>query len=314
VARLALPAWARPGHPIVRYERRHWEKSRGWRLARVLFWGGPLTFVLLPAACAVVFSLGATFTSPAEIILTLGGTFTVGLGLLATLAFWLNNLSASLLAATLIARERESQTWPFLRLTSLTTLDIVGGKLAAVFYTLARPLQFLTALRLAVLLSGAVTLALAYAASGLTRDQLAAGIAGLIVEAQLPPGQWALLLVFLAAAGLFGLANWLAEPLLGVTYNAIVGLAASCLARSRGAAIVIVVAAHLGLGLALYAPAQQAAVFVMVPIMQVPALVNSLAVVLLSFGLQLALTAGLHLAVVAGCLAFSLRQAETLSE
>jgi hypothetical protein len=314
MARLALPAWTRPGHPIVRYERRRWEKSRGWRLARVLLWGGPLTFVLLPAACAVVFSLGATFTSPAEIILALGGTFTGGLVILGTLAFWLNNLSASVLAATLIARERESQTWPFLRLTSLTTLDIVGGKLAAVFYTLARPLQFLTALRLAALFSGAATLALAYAASGLTREQLADGIAGLIVEAQLPPGQWALLAAFLTAVGLFGLANWLAEPVLGAIYNAVVGLAASCLARSRGAAIVIVVAAHLGLGLALYAPAQQAGVLVLTPLMQVPALVNSLAVVLLSVGLQVGLTAGLHLAVVAGCLAFSLRQAERLSE
>jgi hypothetical protein len=262
----------------------------------------------------VVFSLGATFTSPAEIVLAVGGTFTGGLVLLTTLALWLNNLSASLLAATLIARERESQTWPFLRLTSLTSLDIVGGKLAAVFYTLARPVQFLTLLRLAALLSGALTLALAYAASGLTRDQVVAGIASFIVEAQLAPGQWGLLAGFLAAAGLFGVVNWLAEPLLGVIYNAVVGLAASCLARSRGAAVVIVVAAHLGLGLALYAPAQQAGVLVLAPLMQVPALVNSLAVVILSFGLQVALAAGLHLAVMAGCLAFSLRQAETLSE
>jgi hypothetical protein len=314
MASLTLPAWTRPGHPIVRYERRHWEKSRGWKLARLLLWGGPLTFVLLPAACAVVFSLSATFRSLAEIILALGGIFTFGLAMLATLALWLNNLSASLLAATVVARERESQTWPFLRLTSLTTLDILGGKLAAVFYTLARPVQFLTALRLVVVLSAAVTLALAYAASGLTARQVMQAISGLIVEAQLPPGQWAVLMVFLAASGLFGLLNWLAEPLLGVIYNAVVGLAASCLARSRGAAIVVVVAAHLGLGLALYAPAQQAGVLVLAPFMRAPAYVNSLAVVLLSFGLQLVLTVGLHLAVVAGCLAFSLRQAETLSE
>ncbi|MCC6190033.1 MAG: hypothetical protein IT318_13440 [Anaerolineales bacterium] len=311
---LALPAWARPAHPIVRYERRHWQNSRGWRLARKLLWGGSLTFVLAPAACALAFSLGARFTGPAEVVLAAGGAFTAGLVLTATLAFWLNNLSASLLAATLVARERERQTWSLLRLTGLTTLDILGGKLAAVGYTLARPLKFILALRVLALLSGLLTVALALAASGLTLSQVSEYLADALREIPFSFAELRWQLGFALAAGLVGVASWLAEPLLGAVYNAAVGLMASCLARSRGNAVVIVVAAHFCLGLGLYAPLQQGAVLALAPLVQIPAVANSPALLALTAGPQVALSIGLRLAVAIGCLLFSLRRAETLGD
>ena len=53
MASLALPAWMRATHPIVRYEIRHWTHSRGWRLVRYLLWGGSLTFFQVLVACAL---------------------------------------------------------------------------------------------------------------------------------------------------------------------------------------------------------------------------------------------------------------------
>src|SRR5512144_3018167 len=104
MAVLTLPAWARPHHPIVDYETRHWRRSRVWRAVRHTFWGGSLIFLLLPAACSLLFSLGSTFTSVPEAVLGIGGTFTLGLVVISALSTWLNNLTASLLGATLIAR------------------------------------------------------------------------------------------------------------------------------------------------------------------------------------------------------------------
>ncbi len=162
MAALTLPAWARPRHPVVDYELRHWRRSRVWRAVRYTLWGGSLTFLLLPAACSLLFSLSATFSSAPEAVLGIGGTFTLGLVVVSSLANWLNSLTASLLGATLIARERECQSWPFLRLTTLSSADIVGGKFAALLYTLANPLLLVTGLRLLALASGGLTLAVAY--------------------------------------------------------------------------------------------------------------------------------------------------------
>src|SRR6185503_2115875 len=189
MVRLALPAWVRPTHPIVHNEIRHWAHSRGWRAVRYLLWGGSLIFLLVPAGCAVLFTISSQLRSPAEMILTLGGVFTLGLAVISTLAHWLNSLSASVLGATLIARERESQTWPFLRLTSLTSADIAGGKLVALLYTLARPLALVTGLRVLALLSGLATLLLAGAASGLTLAGLRALLQPAFQDMLLSPSQ-----------------------------------------------------------------------------------------------------------------------------
>src|SRR5689334_15435706 len=91
-----LPAWVRRTHPVVRLEARHWGRSRAWRAAQGLVWGGSLTFILVPALCSLLFGLQSRFTSPAEAILALGGVFAVGLALLSTLAVWFSNISASI--------------------------------------------------------------------------------------------------------------------------------------------------------------------------------------------------------------------------
>src|SRR5260370_3102907 len=254
MARLQLPAWTRRSHPIVRYEAGHWARSRAWRAARNLVWGGSLTFILVPAACAILFSLQSQFTSPSQAILALGGIFAVGLALLTALAVWFSNISASILGATLVARERESQTWPFLRLTTLTGLDIAGGKFMALYYTLLGPLRLISGLRLLALAAATLTAILAFLASGLSLREWAALFVPLLNEVRLAPFQWLGLALFVALAVAWAAVTWLFEPFFGLVYYGIVGLTASTLARSRGAAIVLMAAAPFVRALVLYGP------------------------------------------------------------
>ncbi|MEP7355772.1 MAG: hypothetical protein ABI847_00870 [Anaerolineales bacterium] len=311
---LALPAWVRPTHPIVRNEVRHWAQSRGWRAVRYLLWGGSLTFLLVPAGCALLFTLSSQISSPAEAILALGGVFTIGLAVISTLAHWLNSLSASVLGATLIARERESQTWPFLRLTSLTSADIAGGKLVALLYTLARPLYLVLGLRLLAILSALATLLLAVAASGLTLPALQALFQPMFAELQMTAAQGLSGLFFGLAAAVLALAAWLIEPFFGVLYNGLLGLAVSTLARSSGAAIVLVFAAHFVLALGVYAPAQQVGTLLLLPLTQNIGPGGAAVLVLLAFVLPFALQIVLPVLVMVGCALFALRRVDTLSD
>jgi hypothetical protein len=311
---VALPGWVRRNHPIVRNETTHWARSRGWRLARSLIWVGSLLFILVPAGCGLLFGLQSQPSGPAAAGLAMGGVFTLGLVLISTLVYWLTNLSASILGATLIARERQNQTWPFLRLTSLSSIEIAGGKLMALLYTLARPVQLVAALRLLTVAAGLVTLALAYAVSGLTIRQLIDRIGPLPDPLTVPASQIWLVLVLGGAGLLVALFNWLAEPFFGALYNGVVGLTVSTLARSPASAIVMVFAAHFGLAFGLYAPVGQFSSLILAALvgstLQPMAGVELVAVVLLQMGLQ----ALLPWVVLVVCATITLRRIETLND
>lgn len=309
----SLPAWARPSHPIVRYERRHWQASAVWRLAGGLVWGGSLVFLLLPAACAVLFTLTSTFQNAADLVLGVGGLFTFGLIVISALLSGLNSLSAGILGATLIARERESQTWSFLRLTTLPTHEIALGKLMALFYTLSRPVLIITGLRALALISGVLTLALTYAVSGLTADQLSFTVAAVLAELTPDPAQVIPTLLLALAGVLAGLVFWFVEPVWGVVYSGVLGLAAGTLVRSRGAAIALMFALQLGLGLGLYAPAQQLSLLAAVPLTLLPPAILPMAPVVIVVGQTLLLLA-LNGGVLLAALVFSLRRVETLGD
>src|SRR5262245_4974085 len=126
MASLALPNWTHPRHPIVHGETRHWQRSRVWRSTRAVLWAASLLFLAVPLLCPLLVNLSNPgFSGPAEAILVTGGTITFGLAIVSAVAGGLNGLLAGLLGATLISRERECQSWPFLRLTTLTSLEIV---------------------------------------------------------------------------------------------------------------------------------------------------------------------------------------------
>ncbi len=312
--KLKWPAWMRRTHPIVRYEAGHWARSRGWRAARQLVWGGSLTFIMAPAACAILFNLQSQFTSPAEAILAFGGVFCIGLALLSSLAVWFSNLSATIVGATLVARERESQNWPFLRLTSLTSLDLVGGKLMALFYILIGPVQLITGLRLLALAAGLVTLILAYLATGLTGRDASALAASVLQEFNLTTGQWVGLIATALLSVLWVVGNWLIEPLFGLLYNGVIGITMSSLARSRGTAIVLAFAAHLGLALGLYAPVSQLSSLALAPLAASGNQDTALIVVVVAVAFVFVLETLLPWAVMIACAIFTLWRVESLSD
>ncbi len=314
MARVHLPAWARRAHPVVRYEAGHWARARAWRAARYFVWGGSLTFILVPAACSILFVLQSQFTSPAEAILALGGIFAIGLAFLSTLAVWFSNISASILGANLIARERESQTWPFLRLTSLTAVDIAGGKFMALFYTLLDPLRLITGLRLLALVAGAATAALAFWASGLSARQLAAFFVPFLNQFGLTTGQWLGVGLFATLTLVWAAASWLVEPFFGLLYYGVIGLTMSTLARSRGAAVVLVVAAHFCLALGLYAPVSQISSLFLAPLLVTGSQTAAVSFVLLTFMLQVGLQTLLPWVVMTACALFAVRRLERLSD
>jgi len=272
-----------------------------------------LLFLAVPLACPLLINLAAPgYANATDAILINGGTVTLALAVVSGVASGLNGLLAGLLGATLISRERECQSWTFLRLTTLTSVEIVGGKLAAVLHSLAWPLLFALALRLLVLAAGLVTALLAAGASGVTLDQL------LVLWNELvqnnPDANALALQVSTLISVPIGLAYWLLEPYFGVLYAASVGLAASTLARSRGIAIVLTVAIHLGLGLGLYAPAQQMmSLGLLVFMPSAPSLVLGLLPFFSFTGPVVTLTV-LQASVLVGCLLFAYHRAVRLSD
>ncbi len=312
MASLALPAWTHRRHPIVAGELRHWGRSRVWRATLALLWVGTLLFLVVPMLCTLAIGSQANYTNRAEAVLVIGGTFTFALAGVSGLAGGLTGLVAGLLGATLIARERECQSWPFLRLTTLTSLEIVGGKLSALVRTLALPMHFVAGLRVLALLAALLTGVLALAVSGLTLAELQAIWVGLLPALTGPD------LLFMEISGAFGLllalAWWLLEPYFGVAYNGTVGLAASSLTRSRGAAIVLTVGLHFCLGLGLYAPAQQVMSLGPVLLLQNPTNMMISLLPALTVGLPLIAQSVLQVGVLLGSLAFTINRVEHLSE
>jgi len=233
---------------------------------------------------------------------------------LSTLAVWFSNISASILGATLIARERESQTWPFLRLTSLTSLDIAGGKMMALFYTLLGPLRLITGLRLLALIAGLATVELAFLASGVSAREFAAIFVPLLDEFSLAPGEWLGLLLFVVLAISWAVLNWLAEPFLGLLYYGAIGLFMSTFARSRGTAIVLVFGAHFCLALGLYAPLSQISSLFLAPLLATGSQTLAVSFFVLAIVLQIGLQTLLPWAVMAACALLTVRRVELISD
>jgi hypothetical protein len=225
-------------------------------------------------------------------------------------------LAATILGATLIARDREEQRWAFLRVTPLQSTEIVGGKLASLLYLLAWPMHLAAGLRLFAMLAGAVTLGLVALAGGLAPGILSDGLE---VVREVAPFAPAGLLLTASVGGvdvLAGLAYWLIEPYFTGLYNSAIGLAASTLARTRGLAIGLAFVVHFSLSLGVYWPAQQIVFLIFLALTNVfgPAVAGSLPSMLLASTLQFAVSIGLQVAVLAGCLTLAVRRVERLGD
>ena len=311
-----LPAWTRPPHPIYRFESSHWKRSRSWRLLRGSLWAVPIILALglLVAYAAGTLSAGTSASQP-ESTLVAGATFVVVLVSISALLNWLIGLGASILGATLIARDRESQTWPFLRVTTLSSIEIAGGKLSALLRLLIFPAHAVAALRLAALAGVAVTLAYVAAESGPMLQQ-AVDMVRQVGPAALLPASTLLLTGIVGGLDLVvWLIYWLIEPYFNLLYNSAIGLAASSLARTRGRAIGLVFVVHLILGLAVYAPIQQIAYGMTTlgfSVFKDPT-GNALTMLML-FSVQFGLLIALQSAAMVGSLIFTLKRIERLGD
>ena len=321
------PAWATAQNPVFRYETGRWGRSRFRRLLQPALWSGALflflIFVCLPAACA-----GLLLLAPSTPVFPITDSrlsdffsafvlFLLGSGLFSSLASGLLGLAATALAATLIAREREAQTWPLVRLTTLTSGQIVGGKLAAFLYILQNSMHLVALWR-------GVTVAAAVGAGGLYIVLSFLGVpdvkSGLeALWASVPPNAG----LTLAGWGLVGLVTvtyWLIEPYFIVVYNGAVGLAVSTFARTRRWAIALVFITQFTLGLAVYWPIQQMAALLPMTILfflsQIypKAQIDPAILTLPTVGLQYVVVIALQVAVLAACLATALYRAERLSD
>ncbi len=314
---LALPTWTRVSHPIVRQELRQWGRSAVWRNLRRGMWGCSVSILLAPGLCVLLnyLTLRQVQRGPAEVILTTGAGLTLGLVAVGLLANWLTGLIATLLGATLIAREREYLTWPFLRLTTLTTLDIAGGKLAALLRSLVGTLNAIAGVRLLAVLTGVVTVGLALAASGLDWRRALPELFGLLPRATL---EWALVAGAGALVVVTALGGWLLEPYFSAVYNGVVGLTASSLARSRGTSIIIAIAVHFAVGIGVYGMAQQGLQLVLIGVLSQTDFMTSdtgpLLWMAVSYLAQWGVIVSLHAAVLALGAALTLARLEHLPD
>ena len=232
---------------------------------------------------------------------------------LSALANGLLGLVASALAATLIAREREAQTWPLVHLTMLTPAQIVGGKMAAFLYILQNLMHLVALWRGLTVLAGLGT--------GVLFILLAPELQSVLAElGSLAPYDTGLALTGLGLAVLIAAAYWLIEPYFGVAYNGAVGLAVSTFARTRRWAIALVFITQFTLGLAFYWPFQQMAALLPFALASFllqanpRANIDPTAWTLPLIGMQSMLVVMLQAGVLAACLATALYRAERLSD
>ncbi len=317
------PAWATTQNPVYRYETGRWRRSRFRRFMQPAAWSVALFFFLLfvglPATCAGLVAVAPSSSGPSASssrlsdFLSAAVLFLLVSGGLSALANALMGLVSSALAATLIARDRETQTWPLLRLTTLTPGQIVGGKLAA-FFNILRSSMHLVALWRALIIAAALGGGVLFV---LASPDLQSVLDGLRTAVPLEAG---LTLAGVGLIGLMAVAYWLVEPYFTVAYSGAVGLAVSTFARTRRWAIALVFITQVVLALALYWPVQQVAALLPFAFLALlnqikPAANLDLTVLTLPMiGLQYVVVVLLQGGVLATCLATAVYRAGRLTD
>lgn len=222
----ALPAWARPDHPLLRHELARASRLTGRaRLARGA-WLALLMLALLAGGALVATNL---LRQPAGLSLTESAAAVLYWPLLAAQVAL--HLAALALAGGAISAARRRQTWDSLRATAGGAELALRAQWALVYYRLRGPLGAVLLLR-ALLIGGALFDLTAF--QGRYLDLLSSGI--------VPPVSLAAAALLLACA----LAASLLLPLTSVGFDAALGLWAGAVFQARA----YVTLAQAGLALA----------------------------------------------------------------
>ncbi len=255
---LLVDVWAfltgKREHPLVRHEERGWAYVGVWRKLRK----GCLPLVALAlggASCGCGLLTLTNIAMPDELILVPGAAL-IGLLIAGEMIRWLTGLLATVLAATTISAEIEAETYGLLRLTPLTTREIVLAKLGATFRQFRVPL-IATTLARAVFVIGIALWASVLLLVESTGTGPSPGVPGTSVP--LPVGEIAgLILPGLAvlAAALIWFIYYLAGPALGVLMYTALGMLASAWSRSRSGGVVLAFGLRVALWMASYVGGQ----------------------------------------------------------
>jgi len=233
--------WVAPNHPIARRELHLMQRvGRQWDGA----WGCVWFFVFVgPLFGSLACGVGAFFSSIIDAYDALFWLFGLWqLQLLPTLGM---KLFASLAAAVVIARERETQNWPLLRITPFSIPNILNAKLAGLYYWLEDSFRLMLYARgILALATFIVCAALVYQ----TQPTVAA------------ESQWLLWVGGGLTATLFAMFAF-AELIVGLLYHFAVGLCVSAYSRASGAAIAFTFLAHLVLWAFIFMPVERLSTF-----------------------------------------------------
>lgn len=152
-------------------------------------------------------------------------------------------LLSSIGASTVIARERETQNWSLLRITTLNIPEIVHAKVVGVLRWLSLPLALAVVLRIAMVsLLFIVALLVIFSAA---------------IRTTITPQLQAALAVASLAASVIIAIYFIIELAATILYNCSIGLLSSVLARTSANAIAIMFVLHFGISFFLIAPIQQ---------------------------------------------------------
>ena len=237
-----IPSWASNDHPIVQRETALWKRrSRRWTWVWIIF-------LLLPLTCSGMCGLSMTLmlmeaNSVSEWLVAGGAIIGVTVWMLHGFLMFGIWLLSSIGASTLIARERETQNWSLLRITTLNIAEIVHAKVVGVLRWLTLPLAAAVILRIAMvglLLIAAVMIIF-----------FAAGAAAITPQLQTT------LALGSAAASLIVAIYFIVDLAATMLYNCSIGLLSSVFARTSANAIAVMFVLHFGINFFVIVPAQQ---------------------------------------------------------
>jgi hypothetical protein len=270
---------ARSDHPIYRREMAGWSYLSLWRkLRRGCLPLVALIIVITTGCCggSAYLSMTPSITPDDWPLVAISLLFGMLLG--GETVRWLVGLLATAVTSTVISAEVEADTFSLLRLTPVTTRQIVLAKFGAAFRQFRLPLALVAIVRLAFVIGG-IALVIALIVTSIP-SAATPGVVTPAPAAPLPgPGAgtilgWGIAGAAVLVAALLWLAYFLISPFISTTIFAAVGLLGSAWARSRAGGLTAAIGFRMGLWAASYVAGQiitVAITLISVPLSVIPA-------------------------------------------
>ena len=252
---------ARSDHPIYQREMAGWSYLSLWRnLRRGCMPLVALIVVTTTGCCGCMAYLSMASSTVPEQWLVVAISLLFGMFFGGEAVRWLVGLLATAITSTVISSEVEADTFSLLRLTPVTTRQIVLAKFGAAFRQFRLPLVLVAIVRLAFVIGGIVLgiVLILSSVSGTTTPGIATP-APAVPLPSLGAGTilgWGIAGAAVLVALLAWLAYFLISPFISTTIFAAVGLLGSAWARSRAGGLTAAIGFRMGLWAASYVAGQ----------------------------------------------------------